>query len=397
MNQDYSNELESFNKSLNFNKFIKQQSIFREYFKYSNTYPINKRVKIDTGKFCNASCNFCYYLPHLNSKTFLKEEDLVFIPKLLANGIREFEFSGGEPTLHPNLQGLINKIITLAKREDVPEEELNFSIVTNGIKVKEASMIPQLNEFLISIHGTEETHDKIIGSKGAFKRILDFISSNFKQDFLIRVNVVVSKDNAQNLRSLEFIELLKSFISLNIQINLLPHNFWSEAQAISKNDETEIYNTLNTISDELFPLLMLRDVNNLSDYPNSKLRSPILNIRYAQVCKLDESTQVFARGHLDHYFDQHDWNKIYYPSDANPDILNNYSNLDTEINHLSILESLAKESSVSHYKDRICANCKSFSCDGRKIIDQSKNLVFKETIEEFRQRKAYARENQIRA
>lgn len=369
---------------INFNNFPKSTSIFRDYFLTHKQYQLNKRVKIDTGKFCNAQCNFCYYLPETNSKLFLKPNDLKeFIPKLLSNGIREFEFSGGEPTLNKQLQEIVEAIICIAQKEDVYQDELHFSIVTNGIKAQEVERtIPQIKEFLFSIHGTEEVHDQIVKAKGSYQRIMEFISHHIEKEhpLLLRVNVVLTNDNIDNIQN-EFIDTLKWFIKSGIQINFLPMNFWSSATGIFNQDK--IFEGIDNIIEKLY--------QTIKEFPNnnSLLRSEAINIRYVQICKISPKAREFARGHLDHYFDRHDWNKVWYPQD-NLDKLNIHTNLDIEeINTKVILESLAKESSQSHYKDNICATCPELSCDGIKFIDQQKKLIPEETQEDKDKRIEY--------
>ena len=379
---------------LNFNTIPLRPTIFRNYFKSHKQYPLNKRVKIDTGKFCNASCNFCYYLPHVNNRTQLEVDDLYnFIPKLLSNGVREFEFSGGEPTLLKNLKQIVLEIKTIAMRNDVYPDELSISIVTNGIRINETiEDIPSINEVLISIHGIEEDHDKIVHQTGAYKHIKRFLDTYNPEKTLVRVNTVISKDNYLNLRKPEFISLLNSFINDGIQVNLLPMNFWSDSQPISKEDEQGIYSTIDFIADELFPTILVNEISNTPSRFSKNLRSDIFNIRYAQKCRLNEAAQCFVRGHLDHYFDQHDWNKIWYPDDSNPQKLNNFSNLDIEeITLDTIIKNYTVEASTSHYKDKICANCPELSCDGRKYIDQKNKLLFNETSFERTTRINYAR------
>lgn len=375
---------------INFNNFPKSTSIFRDYFMTHKQYQLNKRVKIDTGKFCNAQCHFCYYLPETNSKLFLEPNDLKeIIPKLLANGIREFEFSGGEPTLNKKLKEIVEAIICISQKEDVNEEELHFSIVTNGIRAYEVERtIPQIKEFLFSIHGTEEVHDQIVKAKGSYARIMTFI--NYHVDFqhdekehplLIRVNVVLTHDNIQNIET-EFIDTLKWFIKNGIQINFLPMNFWSQAFADNQFNQDILFDGISNIIEQLYPTI--------KEYPNTnpQLRSEAINIRYVQMCKISAKAREFARGHLDHYFDRHDWNKIWYPED-NIDKLNIHTNLDIEeIDSNVILESLAKESSQSHYKDNICAVCPESSCDGIKFVDQQNKLIL-ETTEEKNKRIEY--------
>jgi hypothetical protein len=119
-------------------------------------------------------------------------------------------------------------------------------------------------------------------------------------------------------------------------------------------------------------------LDNLETYKPKALRANLLNIRYPQFCKLNEIARTFARGHVDHYFDLHDWNKLIYPVGPS---LKDYS-FDTKIT-----ESLQKESYLSHYKDKICHNCKYQNCDGLKYINQDTHTILNETEDSFNYRK----------
>lgn len=368
--------------SRNYNRFRMVPPI------YLNTQT-NNRVKIDTGKFCNARCNFCYYLNEVNSQTFLEIKDLVtFIPQMLEMGIREFEFSGGEPTLHPDLNGLVQEIIRIAKGKSITKDSLKFSIVTNGTKLLQVyENIPEIEEFLISIHGTEEDHDKITKIKGSYDTIKTSLGqikdSGNLGNILIRINAVIDSGNLTK----EFMEEIGEYLILGKQVNILPLNFWDNAQKQKKNysleDEIKMYNGINLLISYLDEKGILY---NLEKYKPKLLRAPLLNIRYPQFCKLSQLARTFARGHVDHYFDLHDWNKLIYPMGPS---LKDYS-FDTKIT-----ESLQKESTLSHYKDKICNNCEYQNCDGLKFINQDKHTILTETEDLFNYRRSLDQLNLI--
>ena len=153
-----------------------QLDLINEIIKHFPDKILNTRVKIDTGKFCNARCQFCYYYDSIKVRDFLTLDEVKesgYIPKLFAKGITEFEFSGGEPTLCYELDEIIAYIKEVGKKHNI---EPKFSVVSNGYFLDElVTRCPDITEVLISLHGTNETHIGVTKIKDSFNRIVNFI------------------------------------------------------------------------------------------------------------------------------------------------------------------------------------------------------------------------------
>ena len=361
---------------------------------------LNTRVKIDTGKFCNARCQFCYYYDSIKIRDFLTLDEVKeseYIPKLFSKGITEFEFSGGEPTLCYELDEIIAYIKEVGKRHNI---EPKFSVVSNGYFLDElVTRCPDITEVLISLHGDSKTHVGITKLKDSFNRIVSFIEkySQLESDqlpILIRINVVVTGDNLNN----EFYELLKSYIKKGIQINFLPLNFWSDAsgQTITKEQYKKIYDSINwftyTLDKELKGTTwksLLKRNQKYKDIHGANL----LNIRYAEICKLDKSSIPYSVSHYEHFFDKKDWNKIFYPNDKGKPqdsfYKKNFFFFNRELTRFHLEKTLLDDAGLSHYVDTICKDClyfKTLKCDGIKYINQDTKTIYKETEDELNDR-----------
>ena len=129
--------------------------------------PINNRAKLDTGKLCNYSCEFCYYKKQLHERDAL-EKIKQRIDYIHAYGIDEIDLSGGESSVEPNWFNILDYCKGKFKR---------ISCLSHGGKFSDLSFAQRsydsgLREILFSLHGfTEEVHDKITGKKGAFKNL----------------------------------------------------------------------------------------------------------------------------------------------------------------------------------------------------------------------------------
>ncbi len=96
--------------------------------------------------------------------------------------------TGGEPFLHPDLDKIVNGLIS--KRRHI-------YLCTNGITLGDSldkySPNPYLN---INVHldGMADTHDKIVGSKGIFKKATDSIRKAKQLGFTVCTNTTIFKD-----------------------------------------------------------------------------------------------------------------------------------------------------------------------------------------------------------
>ena len=377
-----------------------QLDLINEMIKHFPDKILNTRVKIDTGKFCNARCQFCYYYDSIKIRDFLTLNEVKesgYIPKLFSKGITEFEFSGGEPTLCYELDQIIAYIKEVGKKHNI---EPKFSVVSNGYFLDElVTRCPDITEVLISLHGNSKTHIGVTKIKDSYNRIVNFIEkySQLESDqlpILIRINVVVTGDNLNN----EFYELLKSYIKKGIQINFLPLNFWSDAsgQTITKEQYKKIYDSINWFTYILDKELkgttwksLLKRNQKYKDIHGANL----LNIRYAEICKLDKSSIPYSVSHYEHFFDKKDWNKIFYPNDKGKPQDSFYKKnlffFNRELNRFHLEKTLLDDAGLSHYIDTICKDClyfKTLKCDGIKYINQDTKTIYKETEDELNDR-----------
>ena len=149
---------------------------------------------------CNLHCAHCYAsskdeqypgeLTTEEAKTVLDDMAEYKVPVVL--------FSGGEPTLRPDLPELISYANGLGG--------LNPLISTNGTlltkeKVKELSNAG-LKRAGISMDGMEAVHDKFRGSIGSWKLTLDGIRNSLEAGMRVSLRVTVTNRNVQELPAL---------------------------------------------------------------------------------------------------------------------------------------------------------------------------------------------------
>lgn len=139
---------------------------------------------------CNLKCVFCYEESDCHNKKHMTMEDFHKARKFLINyGIKEIQFIGGEPMIHPQLKEMIESCLG---DFDFIEVYTNGTFITqnwcdffkgNNIKVA------------ISLHSfIPEEVDKITQTKGAYKMIKRGIDLVLKNNLSVRFATIENKN-----------------------------------------------------------------------------------------------------------------------------------------------------------------------------------------------------------
>ncbi len=125
-------------------------------------------VMLDVTWRCNLRCAFCYNPADGVRRGHPEAATLEAILRVLAGwGVQEVLYLGGEPTLHPGFDRLLELGAQLG---------LSQRVVTNGLRLA-ADRARRLRgwgvEVGVSLHGAQaEVHDRLTGARGSFARAL---------------------------------------------------------------------------------------------------------------------------------------------------------------------------------------------------------------------------------
>ena len=148
-----------------------------------------------TGK-CNLSCNHCYAgsSPQLPLTDGMKVADWCrAIDEARSLGCRQLQFTGGEPTIHPDLWTMIEH----AKRARF----MSCEVYTNATALRE-DLLDRFKKHRIRVAlsfycSRPDVHDQITGSKGSFERTVAGIQQLLDRKIRLRTSVVLMRENAQ--------------------------------------------------------------------------------------------------------------------------------------------------------------------------------------------------------
>jgi len=154
-------------------------------------------------EFCNLACTHCLYAasPLRKNPYRLTEEELtgIFTELESLGAAPHLLFTGGEPTLHPQLYSLL---------EQVDQQGYSFQLHTNGTRIhtEEAEHLAgfaHLKKVQISLEGpSPELNDSVMGP-GLYQRVLRAITELRTREVPVAIAVTPMESNQDHLTEIK--------------------------------------------------------------------------------------------------------------------------------------------------------------------------------------------------
>ncbi len=160
-----------------------------------------KRIDLKIGFNCNNMCEFC---AQGGKRARAGRKSLARIKADLARarraGVTGVVFTGGEPTLHPDLPAAIRAARSMGYE--------SVQVQTNGRRLAYYDYCLELKEAGVtemgpSLHGSvPETHERLTRAEGSFKEVVRGIMNCRKLGLYVLTNSVVTSSNYKDLPDL---------------------------------------------------------------------------------------------------------------------------------------------------------------------------------------------------
>ena len=155
------------------------------------------KVEFEITSRCNLGCRHCMVNTNQsNIQELTTDEIFKLIDDWVANGLLEFQLTGGEPTLRDDMIDVAEYAIS---------KGLKVLISTNGTNITEelAERIGKCGAFVeVSLDGSNaEIHD-LIRSKGSFDKTVNGIKLLRKYTNKLMIETVIQKNNLNDLRNI---------------------------------------------------------------------------------------------------------------------------------------------------------------------------------------------------
>jgi len=248
-----------------------------------------KRAVIDVGRKCNARCKFCYY-SHLGDLTEQKFTDYNIltneIDKAYDRGCNYIDFTGGEPTIYPKIENLVEYALI--------NYNMKSCIITNGLcgeNTIDKLLTAGVDDFLLSVEGLGDTHDKLVNVDGATEKQMKFLNHLDKNNISFRINTVINKFNQDEIKLLADLYVHRKARIVNF-INFNPHHDWKDDKDGTKKIIANL-STLQPILDKSINLLEKAGIG--------------VNLRYYPMCRIEEKHRKNVCNDLHVSFDPYEW------------------------------------------------------------------------------------------
>ena len=151
---------------------------------------------LEITEFCNFKCKWCYANSPQKSKNHMpKEKALQAIDILKNSGISQITFTGGEPTLHPDLIELIGYA---SSQGIIPHLNTNSYLLDEDFVKKLAKAgLTQVQVNLSTL--SKELHDGIHGMPGSFEQNLKSIKYCIENGIEVAVQTVMTSANESEI------------------------------------------------------------------------------------------------------------------------------------------------------------------------------------------------------
>lgn len=304
---------------------------------------------------CNSHCKMCNIWKE-NSSEELSKEDLKRITQdPLFSNIKYVGISGGEPSLHSDLIGIVEVLVDNLKNLK------SIGIITNGIDYYNCiNKISLINTFckkrgvlfnvLVSLDGTEKTHEQIRGIKGCFKNAIHLIKDLKDMNIPISVGCTIIKDNVWNVNELLYF-CIRNDIYIKFRIAEYINRLNNDDLHLRNFDRKEIYQ----LALFFYKLEHIYEKNRSVKNTYYNIRNMLLyNKERCVSCPYYEKTAVTMESNGD----------LFFCSPKSPLIGNCLSDSASALYHdnLNLLKDI---------KDKYCENC---------IHDYHSNLLPKEFL-----------------
>lgn len=311
-----------------------------DYTKLEKCAPMTERSRLFTGYGCNIKCKFCFY----KGKKHIDIKDQIYrqLEEGKRYGIKDWDISGGEPTILPYWFDLLRDMREMGFR--------NIACISNGYKFAEDSFAFKskgagLNEILFTLLGMRRhIHDGMTGVSGSWDRVLRAIDHARYYGYKIRINTVVTKDNYKSLP--EMADYVNALVK-PVAFNFLPYRIENSAPK-KKN------------------IIKYSDITPYIKEAIDKLDNRIkIAIRYVPFC-LFEGYEEYVAGYLQRVFDEYEWNEYTIRKFENARHGKDIPVLDCESDKWK-LELKALQGSIKHVANHStnCLKCKYLKvCDG---------------------------------
>ena len=253
---------------------------------------ITRRGILWLGLTCNLHCQFCYFRDRVEDvghpqHPFMSLSKAKKICRTLVDyyGNNSIDIQGGEPTIYPEIYELVSFCTEIG---------LSPTLITNAVELSDPAKVARfkkagIRDFLVSIQGLGQVHDRIVGRKGAHLSQMKALRNLQQYEIPFRINTVLSREALPQLQDISRLAVLTGAGVVNF-LGFNPFNDQQTGKRCAGN--------VPRYSEIRAPLEMALD------YLTAERVE--VNVRYLPICTVSESHRPNAYGFRQLPYDLHE-------------------------------------------------------------------------------------------
>lgn len=258
---------------------LKQNNLINEglriaphYGERNKSYPF--LVSLELTNYCNFRCSHCYKETDCCNSSFISMKAIHSISDVLSKKIYEIQLTGGEATLHPYFNDIVNAL-------DVP----SLTLLTNGSRLykMDDSILHKLTGIQISLYGCTENEYSKYAFSNDFKNVCKGIKRASALDIELTVAIILRKSNLDIIE--KYINLLQDLGVKDIRFGASLKSGRNKSSQETDWDITEqecsLFEQKVSILKDMFPKIHFHDFTNESP----SLSSDSINGHYRIKCQ----------------------------------------------------------------------------------------------------------------
>jgi MoaA/NifB/PqqE/SkfB family radical SAM enzyme len=181
-----------------------------------------RRLSVELANICNLHCSYCFradenlYSPHAEFFPVDLLRRVISEARTVAN-ITQVNFTGGEPTLHPQFAETLNTVAEAGLTVSFVSNGWHFDRVWPAIQANRAA----LSHVAFSLDGvTRETHDRWRG-QGSFDRLVRAFSRCYMSNVPFGLKIVIRRDLVDQLEQIAIFAARMGATSLHF-VHMMP-------------------------------------------------------------------------------------------------------------------------------------------------------------------------------
>ena len=255
---------------------------------------ITRRGVMWLGQTCNLRCYFCYFLDRIESREhpehqFMSLDKAKEICKTLVDvyGNNAIDIQGGEPTIWPQILDLVRYCHQIGLEPTLITNALVLENIEKCKAYKEAG----IRDFLVSVHGLGEVHDRVVQLPGAHVKQMKALRNMREVGIPFRFNCVLSKPVVTQLPQIAKLAVQTGALV----VNFLAFNPFEDQAADGKRSANNVPR-YSELRDSLNQALDILDDAGVE-----------ANVRYYPMCMVEERHRKSMYNFQQLPYDHHEW------------------------------------------------------------------------------------------